>query len=36
MPTSYFIDAGGLIIDYSFGVLAHEQMLAKVTPMVGE
>jgi peroxiredoxin len=36
MPTSYFIDAGGRIVDYSFGVLAYEQMLAKVTPMVGE
>lgn len=34
MPTSYFIDASGRIVDYSFGVLSYEQMLAKVEPLV--
>lgn len=34
MPTSYFIDASGRIVDYSFGVLSYEQMLAKVGPLI--
>lgn len=35
MPTSYFIDAGGRIIDISFGTLGYNSLLDKVTSVVG-
>lgn len=35
MPTSYFIDAEGLLVDFNFGFMTYEQMLAKLQPLLG-
>lgn len=36
MPTSYFIDEEGTIVDYSFGVMTIETMLEKVSAIADE
>ena len=36
MPTSYFIDADGIIIAHNFGVMTHETMLEKVDRVAGD
>ena len=34
MPTSYFIDAEGRIVEFSFGVMTYDQMLNKVEALM--